>query len=198
MTRYSWSMMATEKSLGTYFDALYQITLRISSSLDLDSVLAYLTEETAMAVNAKASSVRLLDGEGKRLEMRAVHGLSESYLNKGPVEVDRSPVDREILHGTAQQIADVRKDSSFQYPDEAVREGIISIASVPLIAHGRPIGVLRVYTGESRIFDESDMRFLIAVADLAALSIENARLYDQMRQNYEDTMNTLWGDDPAS
>jgi GAF domain-containing protein len=41
------------------------------------------------------------------------------------------------------------------------------------------------------------MHFLIAVADLAALSIENARLYDQVKQKYEDTMNILWGDEPA-
>ncbi len=189
--------MASENSLGTYFDALYQITLRISSSLDLDAVLAYLTEETAQAVNAKASSVRLLDKEGKCLEMRAVYGLSEAYLNKGPVELARSPVDRDILGGTASQLADVTKDSSFQYPEEAAREGIVSVASVPLIAHGRPIGVLRVYSGERRAFTESEMQFLTAVADLAALSIENARLYDRMRQRYEDTMNILWGEAPA-
>ena len=190
-------MTEAGQTLGTYFDALYQIVLRISSSLDPDDVLAYLTEETAQALDTKASSVRLLDKDRRFLEMRAVHGLSEEYLNKGPVEVERSPVDREILEGTALQLADVTKDSSFQYPEEAAREGIVSVASVPLIAHGRPIGVLRVYSGHTRTFSEPEMHFLIAVGDLAALCIENARLYDQMRQNYEDTMNILWGSEPA-
>ena len=189
--------MAADTSLGGYFDALYQITLRISSSLDLDAVLSYLTEETAQAVHAKASSVRLLDQDGRNLEMRAVYGLSDAYLNKGPVIVAQSQVDREILAGKALQLADVTKTPSFQYPEEAAREGIISIASVPLIAHGRPIGVLRVYSGTRRTFTDEDMRFLIAVADLAALCIENARLYDRMRQNYEDTMNILWGAEPV-
>jgi GAF domain-containing protein len=189
--------METNELLGTYFDALYQITLRISSSLDLDNVLAYLTEETAKAVHAKASSVRLLDGDGKRLEMRAVYNLSDAYLNKGPVELARSSVDRKILEGHASQLEDVTHDSSFQYPEEAAREGIVSVASVPLIAHGRPIGVLRVYSRERRTFSEAEMHFLVAVADLAALSIENARLYDNVRQNYEDTMNILWGDEPT-
>jgi signal transduction protein with GAF and PtsI domain len=189
--------MASDGSLGKYFDALYQITLRMSSSLDLDEVLSYLTEETAEAVGARASSVRLLSADGRKLEMRAVHGLSDAYLNKGPVELSRSPIDREILAGNATQLADVTSDPSFQYPGEAAREGIVSLASVPLIAHGRPIGVLRVYTGERRTFSDSDMRFLVAVADLAALSIENARLYEGMRQNYEDTMNILWGQSPV-
>jgi GAF domain-containing protein len=185
--------MADDDSLGTYFNALYQITLRISSSLDLDNVLAYVTEETAKAMKAKASSVRLLNEVGTCLEMKAVYGLSDEYLNKGPVVVARSPVDRDILAGKASQLADVCSDSSFQYPVEARREGIVSLASVPLIAHGIPIGVLRVYTAVRRTFSENEIRFLTAVADLAALSIDNARLYDQMRQNYEDTMNVLWG-----
>lgn len=189
--------MEPDVSLGKYFDALYQITLRIASSLDLDNLLAYVTEEAARAVDARASSVRLLDKEGKRLEMQAVHGLSESYLNKGPVEVANSPIDREILSGRATQLSDVTTDASFQYPGEAEREGIHAVASVPLIAHNRPIGVLRVYSGERRVFTDREMQFLIAVGDLAALCIENARLYDQVKQNYEDTMNILWGDEPG-
>jgi GAF domain-containing protein len=189
--------MRSKHTLGTYFDALYQITLRISSSLALDNVLGYLTEETAKAVGARASAVRLLDPTGARLEMRAVYGLSESYLNKGPVELERSPVDRQILSGESSQLQDVTADSSFQYPSEAAQEGIVSVASVPLIAHGSPIGVLRVYSAERRTFKEDEMKFLTAVADLAALSIENARLYQVMRQNYEDTMNILWGAEPA-
>lgn len=189
--------MEPEGSLGKYFDSLYGITLRISSSLDLDNVLSYLTEETAGALSVKASSVRLLDKDGKRLEMRAVYGLSESYLNKGPVEVARSPVDQEILSGNATQLQDVTHDPSFQYPDEAAREGIVSVASVPLIAHGRAIGVLRVYSSVPRVFSDADMKFLTAVADLAALAIENARLYTEIRTSYEDTMNTLWGEPPG-
>lgn len=190
--------MRQPTSLGTYFDALYHIVLRISGSLDLDNVLSYLTEETAKAVGARASSVRLLDSVGKLLEMKAVYGLSQAYLNKGPVLLERSQVDREILAGHATQLADVTTDPSFQYPEEAAREGIVSVASVPLIAHAQPVGVLRVYTGEPRTFAEPDMRFLVAVADLAALCIENARLYDQMRQNYEETMNILWGAEPIA
>lgn len=189
--------MTTDTLLGTYFDSLYQITLQISSSLDLDDILAYLTEETTKSVDAKAASVRLVDQEGKRLEMRAVYGLSDEYLSKGPVEIARSPIDQRHLAGHPSQLEDVTQAEGFQYPQEAAREGIVSLASVPLIARGRPIGVLRVYTAHRRIFTDTEMRFLTAVADLAALAIENARLYNQMRANYEGTMQILWGDVPG-
>lgn len=188
--------MEAEQSLGQYFDALYQITLRISSSLDLESVLTYVTEEAARAMGVDAAAVRLLDTAGERLEMAAVYGLSPEYLNKGPVELRHSRIDREILAGNPQMVEDVRTDRSFQYPEEAAREGIVSLASVPLIAQGEPIGVLRVYSMQRRSFSATEIKFLTAVADLAALSITNARLYDQVRRQYEDTMNTLWGDQP--
>lgn len=189
--------MENDESLGKYFDALYQIVLRISGSLDLDSVLAYLTEEVARAMQVKAASVRLLDQEGVRLEMRAVYGLSDEYLNKGPVELRHSRIDREILGGEPQTVADVLTDRSFQYPEEAAREGIVSIGSVPLIAQGIPIGVLRVYSKHRRIFTDLEIKFLTAVGDLAALSIENARLYKAVRNQYEETMNILWGEQPV-
>lgn len=187
-------MDANNSDLGHYFDALYQITLRVSSSLDLPNVLAYLTEETAKAMGVKAAGVRLLDAEGARLEMAAVYGLSSEYLAKGPVELRYSRIDREILSGQPQTVQDVTTDRSFQYPEQAAREGICSIASVPLIAQGQPIGVLRVYSKQRRVFTDTEIKFLTAVADLAALAIVNARLFDQVRSQYEDTMKTLWGE----
>jgi GAF domain-containing protein len=54
-----------------------------------------------------------------------------------------------------------------------------------------------VYSSTPREFSDVEMKFLTAVADLAALAIENARLYTEIRTSYEDTMNTLWGEPPA-
>lgn len=183
-------------TLGIYFDALYQITKRISSSLDLDHVLSYLAEEVATVMQGRAASVRLLNAEGE-LEVRAVYGLSEQYLSKGPVRLADSPFDREILEGRPVEVRNVAQSAAFQYPQAAQREGIVSVAGVPLIAHGKPIGVLRVYSGEERTFSDTALKFLQSVADVAALSIDNARHYGEVRTNYEETMNALWGQPPA-
>jgi len=186
----------TDAPLGIYFDALYQITKRISSSLDLDHVLAYLVEEATKAMQGKAASVRLLN-DGGELDVAAVYGLSRQYLNKGSVRLSNSPFDRAILEGRPVQVRNVTQSDAFQYPQEAQREGIVSVAGVPLVAHGKPIGVLRVYSGQERDFSDAALKFLQSVADLAALSIDNARLYGEARANYEETMNVLWGDSPA-
>ena len=169
-----------------YFQTVVDIVKRITSSLDTEAVLTYLTESVTKAMRAKAASVRLVDESGKRLEMRAVWGLSDAYLNKGPVELSRSAVDRHILEGNVTQLEDVRQDSNFQYPDEARKEGIVSVASAPLIAHDKPIGVLRIYASESRVFSHTETRFLEAVAELAALALHNASLYEQLESHHHE------------
>lgn len=169
-----------------YFLTVVEIVKRIISSLNPEEVLTYLTESVTRALHAKAASVRLLDDSGLQLEMRAVFGLSEAYLNKGAVELSRSAIDRHILDGNVTQLKDVGHDPDFQYPDEARSEGITSVASAPLIAHDRPIGVLRVYSGETRIFTTLETRFLEAVAELAALALHNASLYDRLENDHHD------------
>lgn len=179
-------MIDTTTQSDDYFLIVVDIVKRIISSLDPEDVLTYLTESVTKSLHAKAASVRLLDDDGQRLEMRAVYGLSDAYLNKGPVELSRSAIDRHILEGNVTQLQDVRQDNNFQYPDEARAEGIVSVASAPLIAHDRPIGVLRVYSGESRAFSQLETRFLEAVAELAALALHNAGLYHRLRSDHHE------------
>ena len=169
-----------------YFTTVVDIVKRIIGSLNQEDVLVYLTESVTNAMHAKAASVRLLDESGERLEMRAVYGLSDAYLNKGPVELERSAIDRHILEGNVTQLEDVRQDANFQYPEEARREGIVSVASAPMIAHDKPIGVLRVYSDEARSFSKLETRFLEAVAELAALAIHNASLYERLHNDHHE------------
>lgn len=179
-------VMEPSGSSDDYFLTVVDILKRIIGSLNPEEVLTYLTESVTRALHAKAASVRLLNDDGDLLEMRAVFGLSEAYLSKGPVALARSAIDRHILEGNVTQLHDVRSDAGFQYPDEAQAEGIVSVASAPLIAHDRPIGVLRVYSAETRHFNQTETRFLEALAELAALAIHNASLYERLQSDHHE------------
>jgi signal transduction protein with GAF and PtsI domain len=169
-----------------YFTIVVDILKRIMGSLNPEEVLGYLTESVTRALRAKAASVRLLDDSGTRLEMRAVYGLSDRYLNKGPVELSKSAIDRHILEGNVTQLENVGHDPNFQYPREAESEGIASVASAPLIAHDRPIGVLRVYSGSTRTFSRLETRFLEALAELASLALHNASLHQRLQSDHTE------------
>jgi GAF domain-containing protein len=176
-----------------YYQALYQTALTISSSLEFDQVLQSIVTSTSEAMQVKACALRLLDEESGQLRLSAVYGLSAEYLAKGPIHLGTSQIDSEAMAGKPVYIRDVRIDPRFQYKDAARQEGLVSVLCIPLEVHGKYIGVLRVYTGIPTDFVEDDIQFMSVLASLAALGIENARLYESMKSTYHEVMNAFWG-----
>jgi signal transduction histidine kinase len=88
------------------------------------------------------------------------------------------------------QVENVQVSSRYQNVDVARREGLVSLLSVPLQFGGQVIGTLSVYTGQPYNFSNEEIRILSAMAELSAIAIEKARLYErivdveeQLRQN---------------
>lgn len=168
-----------------YYRSLFAVALAIGSSLEFKEVLHTVAEKATEAMEVKGCSIRLLDRKHIRLLPAASHGLSKNYLRKGPVDVDKSGVDREALTGKAVYITDVTTDERFQYKKEAKAEGIVSILVLPLVAQGENIGVLRFYSDKPREFDPEEREFARSVASLSAVALENARMYQAMKRDYE-------------
>ena len=171
---------------------LIEISHSINSTLSLNEVLSKIVENAAKALGFKAASIRLLDEERKTLEVKATFGLSEAYLKKGPVEVWKSHIDAECTKGCAVTVSDVSQDGRLQYPEEIVREGIRAILSVPLSIRGTVIGVIRVYTSHPYSFTQSEIDFLSALASSGAIAIENARLFEHIKGEYEELTRDVW------
>lgn len=168
-----------------FFRALWGVATVINSSLDTGTVLDKITEETAKAMNCKASTIRLLDRTRKILLASAAYGLSAGYMRKGPVEVAKSGMDGEVLSGKVIHLRDACSDGRFQYPAAAKQEGLTSVLSTPLMVAGKAIGILRVYSEKERDFTQDEQDFMQAVANISAIAIENARLHEALRSDYE-------------
>lgn len=168
-----------------YFSALRDVVLVISSSLEPKDVLYKITEQTAKTMGCKASTIRLLDRTGRFLLPSAAYGLSTAYMRKGAVEVKKSGMDSEVLAGKSIHLKDAATDGRFQYPESAKAEGLVSVLSAPLLVDGHAIGLIRVYSAEAKEFSEDEHNFMDAVAAISAVAIENARLHDELRNNYE-------------
>jgi GAF domain-containing protein len=181
------------KTHKDYYQALYQVAMTISSSLELDQVLQGVVKSTTEAMQVKACLLRLLNSDTSQLQLGAVYGLSDEYLSKGPIKLVNSAIDSEALCGTPVMIPDVRSDQRFQYQEAARHEGIVSVLCVPLEVHGQAIGIMRVYTAEPTDFHEDDIQFLSVLASLSALAIENARLYESIKNSYDGVMSAFWG-----
>lgn len=169
-----------------YSSALYEVARSINSSLDLSQVLELLAKSTAKATKSKACSLRLLSPDKTLLTMGGAYGLSQGYLRKGNVEVEKSKIDQEALLGKTAIIPDATNDPRFQYPEEAKSESIRSILVVPLMLRENPIGVMRLYTEEVHEFSNEEIGFVTAIANLGAIAIENAKLYQALKEELGD------------
>lgn len=185
-------ILADRARIWQQMQALIEISRSISSTLSLNEVLTKIVENAAKALGFMAASIRLIDEEGKYLEIKATFGLSDSYLGKGPVEIQKSLIDRECMEGKVVTVSDVSKDDRLQYPEEIIREGIRAILSVPLTVRGTVIGVLRVYTSMPYTFKASEIDFLSALASDGAVAIENARLYEHIKSEYDELTRDVW------
>lgn len=167
-----------------YFRTFREISRILTSTLDISEVTHLIARLTAQAARVKGCSILVLKEKEKRLELIASHGLSGRYLQKGPLDADRSLT--ECLRGKVVRVHDVRTDFRVQYPAEAEAEGIASMLSAPMILRDRVIGVLRLYAQTPRDFPEEEVEFASALAELGAIALENARLYSQLRDQHEN------------
>jgi signal transduction histidine kinase len=173
-------VLKLSQDLRQYSDklqALNESARTVNSTLELGQVLDHLVTSTAHVMRVRACSIRLLDKTGKQLEPAAAYGLSQEYLDKGPIILEQSPLDREVLAGKVINISDIRQSSLLQYPDWAVQEGIFSMVSAPLIGKSRPLGILRAYADGRDRFTPDDEAFLTAIAAQGSIAIENALAY---------------------
>jgi len=162
----------------------------IAASLDIKAILQTLTKEVAQALRVKAASIRLLNDERTVLQLVASYGLSDKYLQKGPISAEKSIA--EALNGKPVAIVDASTDKRVQYKKEKKEEGIVSILCVPIKAKEEVIGVLRLYSDKKREFTEDEVELVTALAYQGGLAIQNASLYLMLQNDLRDMKEATW------
>jgi signal transduction protein with GAF and PtsI domain len=140
-------------------------------------------ESVKTALDVKGCTLFLINRKTDELKIGASYGLSEEYLNKGPISSLKSIA--ESLKEGPVAIYDVMDDPRIQYPEEAQKEGIVSILSVPITVHDNIIGALRVYTSQPWEFTHEDVNFVQAVAQIAGMAIDWCRLNKGYKSSIE-------------
>ena len=165
----------------TYLQLFIDVTQAITSELNMNEVFSLIARKIPEVIGVDAATIRLLDASGKKLVLHAASGLSDTYLQRGPVDMESSVM--KALKGTPIAIFDAPNDPRLQYPEEARKEGIKSILVVPIPIRGEICGVLRLLSRRPRVFDQQEKKFVAALAEQCGIAIENARIYeDQKRQ----------------
>jgi signal transduction histidine kinase len=166
------------------------VSRTINSTLNLDEALRVITREACVLMRARMCSLMMLDDSREWLDLRASYGAGEAYVRKPRLSVAESLLGVVVRRKKPLQVGNVQISSRYQHTDVARNEGLVSLLSVPLLFSGQAIGTLSVYTARIYNFSNEEIRILGALAELSAIAIEKARLYerivdveDQLRQN---------------
>jgi PAS domain S-box-containing protein len=162
-----------------YLKTIQEVSRAISTTLHVREVLDMIVHRIPEIMDTKAATIRLLDESGKKLELAASYGLSERYLNRGPVDAEESI--SVALEGKPLAIYDATTDPRIYYRDEAKEEGIKSMLVVPIVVHGKIIGIMRLLTDCFREFRQDEIEFAVALAEHGGIAIENAKMYEKMK-----------------
>ncbi|MFA5410962.1 MAG: GAF and ANTAR domain-containing protein [Candidatus Omnitrophota bacterium] len=170
-------------------EALSKVANLITSGLYLEELLRLIVSVTAELMNSKICSLLLLDPGKKELVVRATQSISEAYNKKPNLKLGEGIAGRVVQANKPICVLDVKKDSRYLNQDIAEKEGLCSLASVPLAVKGRVIGALNCYTSKKHKFSKPELDILTAVANQAAVAIENAEL-DVRARSAEEALTT--------
>jgi DNA-binding response OmpR family regulator len=184
---------AVEKSLQQVYksrrdkdivDTFSQAEKAISGSLDLKEILQLICTSMVKLLKLRGSALLLYNKKARTLDLVQSRGLSKEYLDKGAIKVSDA-LDEFLEAGEPVLIEESEFDGRLQYPEEARQEGIAGILSIPLRVKDASLGVVRLYSGDKKSFDEGELEILKKFAEQAARALENAMSYERVRSDVE-------------
>ena len=161
-------------------ESLVKVGQLINSTFSVDDALQVIAREARSLMRGKMVSLMLLDQRGEWLDVRAHNNAGPGYLSKPRVSVAESLVGIVVRRRKPMQVENVQISGRYQNVAVARKEGLVSLLSVPLLFERKAIGILNIYTGDMHTFSDEEVRILTAYAELSALAIEKARLYDRI------------------
>ncbi len=167
------------KKKALQIDTLSRVSHTITSNRYLEEILNLIVTMTAGMMNSKICSIMILDKKKEELKIVATQSLSEEYRLKANVKVGESVSGRAVKERRPITVLDVRCDPTYVFPDLAKKEELCSLLSIPMMVKNRAIGVINSYTSTVHRFSQEEIDILQAVANQAAVAIENTALLEQ-------------------
>lgn len=163
--------------------SLFEIAETISSTLELEEVLELLAHKTMRLSRAAASAVLLVDGSCPRqMTVGWAAGRCKEMITLSHVVIGKGVTGKTVTHASPHLGSFDPNDlwiGDDTHPDLRFKSCLV----VPIMNFGRVIGTINLYGLSAHTFSDDDVRTLTAVANRAALAIQNAKAFDNVRDS---------------
>ena len=163
-------------------NALRDINLAITSTLDLRGVLEVLLREIGRLLPDTAITVRLKNRDSGEFEYVACHNINEAEWRSGTGQRGGQLSERVLKTGAPLVIRNIHTDPRGRGSKFFRERGFISYLGVPLTAKGESLGIVSFFTKEERDFTDTEIDFLTTLAGQAAMAIYNSQLHEQTKK----------------
>ncbi len=171
---------------------LIELTKLITSTLETKEVRRRAIEAATTLLNAEAGSLILIDPDTGDLFFEIATGEKSDVVKKIRLKKGEGIAGWVIENGKAIVLDDVRSDPRFyRGVDEKSNFITKSMIAVPVKTRERMLGVLEVINKKDGRFDNEDLEVLEARSNQIAIAIENANLYEEMRETFYGTIEAL-------
>ena len=184
--------LAHDIDLGMRDRLLYEVARDLSSTLDLDVVLAKVMDRVLTLMKAARGFIVLVDPVDGSLSVQMSSGEADPEKARQFLG-SRTVIEHVVRTGQGVVTTDASLDARFKGQQSVIMQNLRSIIAVPLVTKGKVIGAVYVDNPfRASIFEDKDMEFLQAISDLAAIAIDNARQYERsefLRELFEAHVN---------
>ena len=168
---------------------IYKLLVQtISEAHDLEVMATRLTQIMVGALGIKGAALYILNPDREELELLASAGLSISYVNKGPILVDKSIKIESNRKPVI--INDTQSSNKLQYPDKAKEEGVRAIVSHPIVMRGKIIGSLRLYHSQPWELSQEELAFVETLSQNLGVALMYFRVANAIL-NVKETVNDI-------
>lgn len=166
---------------------LISLSANLSMTRDSEKIISLVTSAAEKITSARAATCFLLDHEKKEIRFAHATGPVSKKLKNIRLKVGEGIVGRVIGRGRSKIVAMPQRHPAFAGRiDELTRFKTQNILCVPIKTSRRIIGALEVLNRKSGLaFDQEDEKVLSALSNLAAVALENSRLYQRLRSRID-------------
>jgi len=173
-------LFESERRYSDTLETLAEIGRDMSSILDLGELLHHVARSVKKVIDYRTFGILLVNDDGTHLEIKHAVRYDDRVLQKR-VALGEGLVGYAAAHKAPVNVGDVRADSRYIKVLDDVRSELV----IPLLVKDRCIGVFDLESPEIKAFSKAHVELLTPLAASAAIAIENARLYDEIRQSQE-------------
>lgn len=166
----------TAEKKASHLSTVADVSRAITSDLYLEEILQLAVAATSRTMNFKVVALSLVDEAKKQLVLKAVQSASREYPKRPNLQLGEGLAGRAIETGLPVTTLDVQNAPEYKYGDIARKEGLTSLACIPLKVRDRVIGVLSCYTEKAHAFTDDELAVLSVLGNQIAVAIENAKL----------------------